>query len=599
MTMHRFSLSGMSVGAWKTLLCCVALFVVSVLGTELWHAPRFLADSRGTLGIQFHELPAWGRSRFVIDRIEPGSPLQAVGAEVGDLWMPDRHYDAYRWLEAGESVGLTLFQSGLARHLTVQTVPDRTGPIVGLIIEHWVIVIFGLFLGLLIGFRQPRGLAFRACALAMLFSALARVIPPYVALPAGCAFMYQHVLWGPILVATAVAIPAFLLNFPNDQTRNTSMKRGLMRYGVPVLVTGSLAFLAVSTARALGYSTPLPIRGVFTPVAISFTLISILVLWSNWRKSEGDLRQRHFWIGLAFGLWAPAPVAASLVLLGTREVAGMPALQWLIYVPRTILLLSLLLFAYAVLRHRVVSLSFVVNRAAVYGAASLGMLVTFGLLEWFTHSLFAAWGHEQSPFVDAGLALAIILGFHRLRHSGEKWVERLFFHAWHVKEQALRRFVKESQYITRPQALFTGFRTALDDFTDGARYAFYRRSADGDYARVAATLPDAPEQVDADEPLAAALRARQAPIHCSDASTALPGDLALPSLHHGQLHGFVIVGSRPNGDAYRPDEIEVLGSAAHEVGLNLRTLRLEQLERENSEMRAREEVMIRALQKGN
>jgi len=105
--------------------------------------------------------------------------------------------------------------------------------------------------------------------------------------------------------------------------------------------------------------------------------------------------------------------------------------------------------------------------------------------------------------------------------------------------------------------------------------------------------------VDADEPLAVALRARQAPIHCSDASTALPGDLALPSLHHGQLHGFVIVGSRPNGDAYRPDEIEVLGYAAHEVGLNLRTLRLEQLERENSEMRAREEVMIRALQKGN
>ncbi len=593
--MHRFSLSGMSVGAWKALLCCVALFVVSVLGTELWHAPRFLADSRGTLGIQFHELPAWGRSRFVIDRIEPDSPLRAVGAEVGDLWMPDRHYDAYRWLEADESVGLTLFRSGTARHVTVETVPDRTRPVIGLMIEHWVIVLVGLFLGLLIGFRQPKGLAFRACSLAMLFSALSRVIPPYVTLPAGSAFMYQHVLWGPILVATAVAIPVFLFNFPSDQPRDTRLKRRLMRYGVPVLAASALMFLAISTTRALGYSTPLPIRHTIAPVAVSFMLVAALVLWSNWRESDGNLRERHFWIGLAFGLWAPAPVVASLLLLGSNEGT---ALQGLIYLPRTILLLSLLLFAYAVLRHRVVSVSFVVNRATVYGAASLGMLLSFGLLEWFTHSVFAAWGHEQSPFIDAGIALVIILGFHRLRHSGEKWVERLFFHDWHVKEQALRRFVKEAQCITRPGALFTGFKTALDRFTDGASYAFYRRSADGDYVRVAATLADAPEQLDADEPLAVALRATQAPMHCSDADTSLPGDLALPSFHHGQLHGFVILGSRPNGDAYRPDEIEVLGYAAREVGLNLRTLRLEQLERENCEMRAREDVMLRALQRG-
>jgi hypothetical protein len=263
------------------------------------------------------------------------------------------------------------------------------------------------------------------------------------------------------------------------------------------------------------------------------------------------------------------------------------------------LLLSLSLFAYAVLRHRVVSVRFVVNRATVYGAASLGMLLSFGLLEWFTHGLFAAWGHEQSPMVDAGIALAIILGFHRLRHTGEKWVERLFFHGWHVKEQALRKFVKEAPFVTRSRALFTGFQAALDQFTDGAGYAIYTRSADGDYSRVAATLADAPRHVDADEPLAVALRARQAPTHCADASSALPGDLALPSLHHGQLAGIVILGSKPNGDTYRPDEVEVLGYAVREVGLNLRALRMEQLERENSELRAREEVMIRVLQKDN
>jgi hypothetical protein len=595
MAIHRFSLSGMSVGAWKTLLCVVALFVVSIPGTELWHAPRFLADARGTLGIQFHELPAWGRSRFVIDRIESDSPLLVAGAAAGDLWIPDRHYDAYRWFEAGETVGLTLIQSGTTRHVTVDATPDRTQPIKGVILEHWAIVFVGLCLGLLIGFRQPRGLAFRACALAMLFAALSRVIPTYVTLPAGAAFMYQHVMWGPILAALAVAIPAFLFNFPDDQPRNTRIKRWLMRYGVPVLAASVVVFLAVSTARALGYSTPLSIRIMFAPLAISFMFVSILLLWSNWHDSEKDLRERHFWLGLAFGLWAPAPVVASLLILGTTEGATP---QGLVYVPRTMLLLSLLLFAYAVLRHRVVSVSFVVNRATVYGAASLGMLLSFGLLEWFTHSLFAAWGHEQSPFVDAGIALAIILGFHRLRHTGEKWIERLFFHSWHVKEQALRRFVDEAPFVTRSRALFTGFKAALDQFTDGAGYAIYTRLADGDFARLAASLVDAPKHVDADESLAVALRARQAPTHCADVSSSLPGDLALPSLHHGQLAGFVIVGSKPNGDAYRPDEVEALGHAVREVGLSLRALRMEQLERENSELRAREVVIMQALQKG-
>ena len=48
--MRWFSLSAMPVGAWKVLLCGVALFVATSLGTELWYAPKSLApDSRGTV----------------------------------------------------------------------------------------------------------------------------------------------------------------------------------------------------------------------------------------------------------------------------------------------------------------------------------------------------------------------------------------------------------------------------------------------------------------------------------------------------------------------------------------------------------------------
>jgi len=146
----------------------------------LFTLTRTLApDSRGTLGIQYHELEKWGRARFVIDHIAADSPLQAAGARVGDVWIPDRHYDAHRWLERNESIGLTLVQGEQSRHMTVETLPDPRPVLAGALIESWFIGLVALSLGLLIGIRQPHGLAFRAIALAMCLSAIARGSPTY------------------------------------------------------------------------------------------------------------------------------------------------------------------------------------------------------------------------------------------------------------------------------------------------------------------------------------------------------------------------------------------------------------------------------------
>jgi hypothetical protein len=47
--------------------------------------------------------------------------------------------------------------------------------------------------------------------------------------------------------------------------------------------------------------------------------------------------------------------------------------------------------------------------------------------------------------------------------------------------------------------------------------------------------------------------------------------------HRGALHGFVLLGPKPSGDDYRPDEIAVLGFAAHQIGLDLHALQIERL----------------------
>ena len=61
--------------------------------------------------------------------------------------------------------------------------------------------------------------------------------------------------------------------------------------------------------------------------------------------------------------------------------------------------------------------------------------------------------------------------------------------------------------------------------------------------------------------------------------------------HAGTLNGFVLLGRKPNGESYRPDEVELLEFAAHQVGLDLHALEVEELRRELQRARAAEDAL--------
>ena len=65
--------------------------------------------------------------------------------------------------------------------------------------------------------------------------------------------------------------------------------------------------------------------------------------------------------------------------------------------------------------------------------------------------------------------------------------------------------------------------------------------------------------------------------------------LALPACHRGTLNGFVLLGAKPKGDGYRPDELEVLAFAVQQVGPDLHALQNEALRGEIESFRG--EVM--------
>jgi len=94
----------------------------------------------------------------------------------------------------------------------------------------------------------------------------------------------------------------------------------------------------------------------------------------------------------------------------------------------------------------------------------------------------------------------------------------------------------------------------------------------------AGELPGARRAYRGDNPAFALMRSERRAIDLKEAHSALPGTLALPMLDQGNLLGFVLLGPRPDGAHYRPDEVQNLTWAAHQVGLDLQALHARELE---------------------
>ncbi|HSG55076.1 MAG TPA: hypothetical protein VLA45_06440, partial [Paracoccaceae bacterium] len=115
-------------------------------------------------------------------------------------------------------------------------------------------------------------------------------------------------------------------------------------------------------------------------------------------------------------------------------------------------------------------------------------------------------------------------------------------------------------------------------FNGGAANALYVRTAQGDYARIAGDLPGNPVRVDADDPVLATMRAERGQVIPAEVGSTLVAHHAFPMLNQATLAGFVVLGGKPTGEDYRPDEIELLEWASHQVGLDGQAIRARELE---------------------
>ena len=65
-------------------------------------------------------------------------------------------------------------------------------------------------------------------------------------------------------------------------------------------------------------------------------------------------------------------------------------------------------------------------------------------------------------------------------------------------------------------------------------------------------------------------------------------------LNRSEVIGFAMLGAKLSGEQFRPDEIELIGTATRQVGQDLHALKVEQLELDGADLR-RENVVLRSL----
>jgi hypothetical protein len=325
-----------------------------------------------------------------------------------------------------------------------------------------------------------------------------------------------------------------------------------------------------------------PLTGaVFRIDAIALPALFLVTIVLAWREARGDARIRMQWILASLGT-----IVAAALLGNLNATAGspMPA-ELAAVILNAAILAGIVVFVYAVMRHRIFDFGLAVNRTLVFAIVGAILLASFQAANRFV-TVFLHFDDElKTLLLTAILAAAVYLSFTSLKKVVERFVDRLLFSRWAEREDDLRRFVAEAKHVRDPEALSTLSVAALDRFTESAGAALYRRDDESAYRRVHATLSDTPDRFGPNDEVVLALQAHRKAWRPRDRAPASPADLAVPMTPRADLEGFVLLGPRRDGEPYRADQVEQLEAAIHEVGLDFHTLRVDRLKDDVADLR--------------
>ena len=364
---------------------------------------------------------------------------------------------------------------------------------------------------------------------------------------------------------SGLALISFSLRFPSGAV--PARLRWLDRT-TWVALAGAFVVALVQEWRYYAFGTEqIDPTGLFLPELAMLGAIAIL-LWKHSRANARE-RSRIAWASVAF-VGAAVARAIVIAIFAMINLGVLPnPLVW-----RLLLALAnlfLLLAVYPVLRHRLFDIGFVVNRATLYSTLTLSAFATLAAANWVLQHFFT----DRLAFVLQPIAaMAIGIGYFRVRNWAQNIIERLLFRDRFAAEERLEATIRGLGFVERSASVddvlvteaVGALRLASAALFRLTPAGFERGPSIGWHAEMLAAFPR-------DDALARAVQANGPIVSLRGVDwrpAALPPPpeepvFALGILRRGLLVAIMLYGRHANGTEVEPEEFMLLrrlGAAA-------------------------------------
>jgi hypothetical protein len=477
--------------------------------------------------------------------------------QTGDVVILDSMTPAERVLAThdssavGDTIGMTIVRAGAVRRIeqvvAMREPVARWAPSVAVKLVMFLVGVFLLWRG-----RDAASLHY---GVASAFFAIALLPISDALLSTAGRNVYEALAQ----IFAGISAYALYLTF-EDFARGAIGKRVLSSCRA---VVGAAALIFI--ANAVDFSIGRAASGCFVPALYVLRYPSLMValavmvcvLTATFVKATGLQRQRVRWV-----FWS--------TIIGFSGVV-----TWLI-VPafRAAVLTSVIItigYAYAILRHRIIDIGFVVNRAIVFTIVTSAVFAIFALVSTFVEKMTLP--ADESIVVQSVVALALAFFFDFGYKRVENVIDRMFFREKHDAEVALVRFTDEARTIGNAADLLARAMSVLRESLRASAVCVYREHGDAFHNVAESGEPSFPNTVGRDDPAMTRLSANLKEVDLGDVHGVLGAyGYAFALATQSRLTGALVIRGNDDAEAYDPEERGLVRALAHEVASALQAI---------------------------
>jgi hypothetical protein len=539
---------------------------MTALVVLIFYVPVGRSDYAGTWKGGTYGADAGRSLGGVVDAVAPGSPADLAGIRPGDrvLVAPfSTDYPRFAFPQAGERGTFTLIRPDGSRYTVTMTAVapsdfTRLAQVLGVLAMIPATIFVAIAFVLV--FLRPNVMTWSFFAYATGFLSTQASIAFYQSYLHGFAFtllsLLLNTVWGNFAV---LPLLPFILRFPDDRLTGftKAFDRGL--WAAIALAFGAYVYEWIYYEHG---TYPSWSAALDTWLPLATFAVATLILVQKFKHATPQVRQRVGFLTLGlivsfvayavyFLPWIPRPVA---------EIIGFAV----VIMPITVM--------YAVLKHRVLDVNFVLNRALVYGILSVFVIAFVSLLDWLAGHVIA--GERFATGVELVLTIAVGFLLDRINRAVSNAVDLIFFRDRRAAEDYLRRAARALPYATEESAVSESLVQVPVDALVLSAAALYRRGNDGERFEGIATSSNtevAPFGFDRNHLLVRMLQSGEQRVWLDELRGHLDREqakhyvLAVPVTVRHELVSFTLYGPHRNGSQLDPEEVDLLEDLAREA----------------------------------